>query len=104
MSGALTAVGQTIALEYGVNPVKIPGTDKFHPRLSQTLDGMRKEDPPTTKKLPVGMDVPEYLATAGLTKKATEQMKAIGDLSLIAFYFLLRVGEYTVKGSQNNTK
>ena len=30
--------------------------------------------------------------------------KAIGDLVLIAFFYLVRVGEYTIKGSQNNTK
>jgi hypothetical protein len=28
----------------------------------------------------------------------------VGDLSLIAFYYLLRIGEYTVKGKRNNTK
>ena len=30
--------------------------------------------------------------------------KAAADLSMIAFYYLLRVGEYTVKGLQNSTK
>jgi hypothetical protein len=28
----------------------------------------------------------------------------VGDLTLIAFYYLLRVGEYTCKSSRNNTK
>jgi hypothetical protein len=29
---------------------------------------------------------------------------AIGDLALITFYYLLRIGEYTSKGSRNITK
>ena len=29
------------------------------------MDGMRKQDPPTIKKLPVEADVPEFLAEAG---------------------------------------
>ncbi len=33
-----------------------------------------------------------------------EVQKATSDLTLIAFYYLLRVGEYMVKWSQNNTK
>jgi hypothetical protein len=34
----------------------------------------------------------------------TEKDKAAADLTLIAFYYLLRVGEYTVKGLHNSTK
>ena len=102
VSSAITAVGQTITLEYGVNPTKIPGTDKFHPRISQTLDGMRKEDPPTSKKLPVEVDVPEEVAKLGASPDATEHTRAVRDLSLITF--LLRVGEYTVKGTRNESK
>ena len=74
------------------------------PRLAQAMDGWRKEDPPTKKKLPVGIDIPEYLASLGMEVEATELVKAIGDSTLIAFYYLLRVGEYTVKGNRNHTK
>ena len=31
-------------------------------------------------------------------------MQAIGDLSLITFYYLLWIGEYTIKSTWNNTK
>jgi hypothetical protein len=68
------------------------------------LAGWRKEDPPTIKKLPVAIDVPELLSKIGMRKDANELDKAIGDLVLIAFYYLLRVGEYTIKGHRNNTK
>ncbi len=33
-----------------------------------------------------------------------ELERAIGDLSLIAFYYLLHIKEYTVKGTRNKTK
>ena len=68
------------------------------------LDGFRKADPPTTKQLPVEVDVPEILVTFGRESKARELDHAIGDLTMIAFYYLLRIGEYTTKGTRNNTK
>ena len=68
------------------------------------MDGWRKEDPATTKMLPVEADVPESIATLGQQPGATELMRAVGDLALIAFYFLLRVGEYTTKATRNNSK
>ena len=37
-------------------------------------------------------------------KGATELKKAVGDCTLIVFYFLLRVGEYTVKSNRNDSK
>ncbi len=74
------------------------GREWLLPRLSQILDGWRKEDPPTTKQLPVKADVPELLAENGRDGNATELDRAIGDL------YLLRIGEYTIKGKRNETK
>ena len=96
-SSALTAVGTTISLVRGANPTKLQGTEKFTPRLGQMVAGWRKSDSPVEKKLPVEVDVPEAMADRGRIKGATALVQAIGDLALIAFYFLLRVGEYTVK-------
>lgn len=104
VSGALTAVGQKIALVNEVNPTKQPGSDKFAPRIAEMLAGWGKEDPATMKKLPVEADVPEFLALAGKVAGATELQKAVGDCALIAFYYLCRVGEYTVKKTRNHTK
>ncbi len=102
--GALTAVGQEIALACGDNPTKVTGSKKLLPRLSQIYDGWRKEDPPTTKQLPIEADVPKLLAKKGRNGNTMELEWAVGDLSLIAFYYLLRIGEYTIKGKQNETK
>ena len=68
------------------------------------LDGFRKADPPTMKKLPLGIDVPEYISLCSMQPHATAQEHATADLILIAFYYLLRVGEYTVKGTRQQTK
>jgi hypothetical protein len=93
-----------IALECERNPTKIIGSDKLIPRLQQMLDGWRKIDPPTLKTLPVEADVPEYLATLGAQPSASRLDQAIGDLTLIAFYYLLRIGEYTCKAKRNGSK
>ena len=52
----------------------------------------------------MGIDVPEFLAGLGVAKDATETVNAVGDCTVIAFYYLLRVGEYTVKKQRNETK
>ena len=104
VNSALTAIGTTISLARGINPTKVDHTNNLLPRLAQMLEGWRKSDPPTVKKLPVAIDIPELLAEVGRDPAANELDKAIGDLVLIAFYYLLRVGEYTIKGHRNNTK
>ena len=98
VSSALTAVGKTCAMAGGTDPTKDPATGRFLPRIQEQLDGYRKEDPPTQKELPVEADVPEFLVSLAMRRGATEKDKAVGDLVMIAFYYLLRVGEYTKKG------
>jgi len=104
VSTALSAVGKEIALACNGNPIKLGGSDKLLPRLGQMLDGWRKTDGPVLKKLPVEADIPEFLVKLGLQVGASAKDKAVGDLALIAFYYLLRIGEYTVKGTRNESK
>ena len=49
-------------------------------------------------------DVPEFLADLRMKKDATEMVKAVSYCVVIAFYYLLRVREYTVKKQRNETK
>jgi hypothetical protein len=93
-----------IVLAQNVNPTKVVGSDKFLPAVQVVLDGYGKTDPPTNKKLPVEADVPELLVDMGYGNGRTPHSRAIGDLSLIAFYYLLQIGEYTIKSTCNNTK
>jgi len=104
VSSAITAVGQTIALVCDSNPTKIVGSERLLPRLQIMLDGYRKVNPATRKKLPVQSDVPELLVETAYHQGTPQRQRATADLTMIAFYYLLRVGEYTVKGSRNNTK
>ena len=85
-------------------PLKVLGLNSFLPRIADTLKGWAKEDPQVQKKLPVEADVVEYLVKCGLAPGATARERCVGDWALIAFYYLLRVGEYTVKGSRNESK
>jgi hypothetical protein len=93
-----------IALATNTNPTKIVGSDKLLPRLQQMLDGFRKANLPTTKQLPMEADVPELLVKLGSESDAHELDRTIGDLTMIAFYYLLCIGKYTTKGTGNNSK
>jgi len=85
-------------MAHGVNPTKNQA-GKFLPRIQETLDGWRKNDPPCKKELPVEADVPEWLVDKALEMGSVEKDLAIADLIQLAFYYLLRVGEYTSKSS-----
>ena len=52
----------------------------------------------------MGNDVPKFLAELGMEKDANEMVKAVGDFSVILFYYLLQVGDYKVRKQRNETK
>ena len=87
VSGALSAVGTTVALAYEGNPARAQGEKILVPRLSQMMEVCRKEDPPTKKKLIVGIYVLEFLVEMGMEKDATEMVKAVSDCAIIVFYY-----------------
>ena len=66
--------------------------------------GFRRDDPIPVPEIAVPVAVPEQCAMAGLSAAATPKDKAIGDLALISFFYLLRVGEYTQKRRKGNTR
>ena len=55
------------------------------------IEGYAKDDAPTRKMLPLETDVPELLIEMGYSKSGTAHTQAVGDLTLIAFYYLLRI-------------
>ena len=71
------------------NPTKAQGEKSLVPQLAQMKEGWRKEDPPTKKKLPVGIDVPDFFKYLGMAKDATEMVKVVDDCAVIAFYYFL---------------
>ena len=56
---------------------------------------MRREDPPAVPQLALPVAVVIKLYNLSCTPVATPRLKTICNLAIIAFYYLLRVGEYT---------
>ena len=69
------------------------------------LDGWRKMDPPTQKVTCRG-GCCGTLVDKALNGKSNKHKheRAVADLTMIAFYYLLRVGEYTVKAGHGSTR
>jgi len=97
-------LARVFALACNENPTKVLGSEKFLPALQIMIYGYTKADPPTQKKLPVEADVLELIIEMGYGTSGSIQLQAVGDLSLIAFYYLLRIGEYTVKRQRERSK
>ena len=75
--------------------------------MARLIEGFKREDPPAVPQIAVPVEVIEECLRIGLTSTSPIQ-QAIGDLSVIAFFYLLRVGEYTkptfVKGSKKTKR
>ena len=72
--------------------------------MQQCLDGWRKGDPATEKKLPVEADIPDCILLWGRMRGASQREKCVGFLCVMAFYYLLRIGEYTMKARRMETQ
>ena len=90
---ALRSIGTKFLLDGEPSPLG-PPKGGYPKALQQLLEGYRREDPVSQPKLAIPLTVPRYLHLQGNTF-GSEKEKAIGDFALIAFYYLLRVGEYT---------
>jgi hypothetical protein len=86
------------------DPTKLAGLDIYLPHIMQILDGFKKDGPTMVKKMPCIIDFPEKMPSWGLTKGAPDLELALWDPGLIAMYYLLRAGDYTVKKYTNETK
>ncbi len=87
-----------IALACSDNPTKVIRLKKFLPAIQVMIDGYTKADLPTKKMLPVEANVPELIVEVGYGKEGSIKAQVVGDLALIVFYYLLCIGEYTIKG------
>ena len=57
VSTALTAIGEAGTVDTGVNPLKITSSNHFLHQIKIMLDGRKKENPPTIKKLPIEVNI-----------------------------------------------
>jgi hypothetical protein len=69
----------------------------YNLQIQRCLEGFRREDPPAVPQLALPVSVPLYMANNAYNplKNETADKQAIADLAIIAFFYLLRVGEYT---------
>jgi len=91
------------------NPIYQHGTQVYWQELKQQLDKYRRDDPRTTPQLAVPVTITEHLQRLHQHDTAIHgfcpHREAKADLINIAFYYLLRVGEYTKpRSTRTNTK
>ncbi len=94
---ALSAIRKTIELVAGLqNPVYQAHHNVYTLPIQRCIEGMRREDPPAIPQLAmIPVEIPTYLAV-GAASTDDPKTQAIGNLSLlVAFFYLLHVGEYT---------
>ena len=93
VTDALSAISKTIELA-GL-PSPIYQTEKTYKiPVARLVEGYRREDPPAVPQLALPVSIPTHCRSSAYTRTCDKE-KAIGDLTIIAFFYLLRVGEYT---------
>ncbi len=99
---ALASISKTCKLAGKQSPI-YRAENTYQLPIERMVEGMRREDPMPTPQLAVPVSVPEKCFDIG-NLIGSEKAKAEGDLALIAFYYLLRVGEYTKPKYHKTTK
>ena len=89
---AIAAISTSIKLVGKQVPFK--EAEDFTLPVKRMLEGMRRDDAPPVPQLAVPVAVVAEAYRHGEKSKCPKQ-KAVGQLCLIAFFYLLRVGEYT---------
>ena len=92
-SPTFAAISKTFELAGQQSPL-YRWENKYKVSIERLVEGFRREDPPTVPQLAVPVIVPNECFQAGQLSR-DPQVETIGCLCLIAYYYLLRVGEYT---------
>lgn len=98
---ALRAVGSTCELAGKPNPT-YRSEGRYWLKVERLLESYRRIDPPPQAKMAVPVKVVKHILTVNRARN-TNKSQALGDMCLIAFYFLLRVGEYTYHKDKRRT-
>ena len=97
---ALRSVGQTFA-GVGAPDPRITPQGKIDFRIQRQLACYGKQDPPPNRVKPIPVPILRHVLATALQGAAPGNI-AIADMITLAFFFLLRPGEYT--GSSSDTK
>ena len=110
VQNAICAIGKTFEMDGQPNPTyqNRRGT-KHWTKLQDQFRHYKRQDPATLPQLAVPVTLIEHILDQALNSRSRapiqRQQLATADLINIAFYFLLRVGEYTKPRTlQQNTK
>jgi hypothetical protein len=90
---AVCAIGKTFEMDGRPNPL-YRAEGRYWLPLERQIEGYRRQDPPSQCKLAVPVSLVEYLVQLGASSNSPK-LQATCDACTIAFYYLLRVGEYT---------
>ena len=96
---ALRKVGQTIS-SLGATDPREDDNGKIDFRIQRQLRCYKKEDPPPSRVKPVPFQVLENVMAVALESDCPKLM-AIADMMVLAYFFLLRPGEYTANPSDS---
>jgi hypothetical protein len=75
---------------------------KYHKPIADLLESYRRKDPATQAQLAVPLDVIKHIEHK--SRNGNNKQRAIGDMCVIAFFYLLRGGEYTVDSPKREEK
>ena len=90
---ALAAISKTIELAGERSPV-YKADKNYKTPVARLIEGFKQDDPPPVPQIAIPVQVINQCLKAGYTNTCPIK-RAIADLSVIAFFYLLRVGEYT---------
>ena len=93
VTDALAAISKTVELAGQPSPL-YRADKKYHLYLERIIEGFRRSDPPPVPQLAVPVTVPTMAFETHINSE-DPILKRISCLMLVAFYYLLRVGEYT---------
>ena len=91
---ALRAVGQAFA-SVGAKDIRKDTVGSIDFRIQRQLRSYTRADPPPDRVKPIPIPLIMHVLAAAYSAAGTHGTKAIADMIVIAFFFLLRPGEYT---------
>jgi hypothetical protein len=95
VTDAISAISTTIQLAGGQSRIhQARATNEYKLPIKRQIEGLRRMDPPPTPQLAVPITVPQRCCEIASTADCSF-LRAQSDLCTIAFFYLLRVGEYT---------
>lgn len=98
VSDALRNIGQAFT-GVGARDPRLDAHGKMDFRLSRQLRKYTKDDPPAQRVKPIPLSVVTAILDGAHAMASADDFKCIADMICIAFYFLMRPGEYNDSGT-----